>query len=259
MRDEFRKIRNAPLADLSIKYPGGGIISTSEDLLKFAINLMQGKLIGTSTIDSMLVPTRLKNCKVINYGLGFGFGTDAKGRRYFSHSGGGTGFSSLLIIYPSERLAAVHLINERDRNLENPAEVLAAIMLRDKYAMPKKSYADYLVNITKSSNVDSAISAYKNVNTYTVSEYTVTPDELILFGNDLINMGRSVDGIKFFRYFLTVFPQNVNGYIGLGDAYQKDGNIGLAINSYRLALQIDPVNSYAERMIKKLNSSKNHP
>jgi serine beta-lactamase-like protein LACTB, mitochondrial len=256
-RDEYRKIRNAPLADLSIKHPGGGIISTSEDLLNFAINLMQGKLLSPSTIDTMLTPTRLKNGSIINYGLGFGFGTDLKGRKFYSHSGGGTGFSSYILIYPSEKLATVDLINVRDRNLDNPAETLAFIMHKDKYVMPRKSFADYLVNITRSNNVDSAIYAIKKITPKTSEEYVTSPDELILFGNDLINMGRNVDGIKFFKYFLTVYPKNTSGYIGLGDAYQKDGNIGLAINSYRLALRLDPFNDYADKMIKKLNSDKN--
>jgi serine beta-lactamase-like protein LACTB, mitochondrial len=256
IRDGFRKIRNAPLADLSIKYPGGGIISTSEDLLKFAMSLMQGKLLNHATIDTMSVSTRLKSGKYISYGLGFGIGTDSRGIKYLLHTGGGTGFSSLLTIYPSEKMATIHLINARDRNLDNPAETLAQIMLKEHYQIPKKSFADYLVSIARSANVDSAITAIKNANPKLESEYNVSTEELILFGNDLLNMGRSVDGIKFFRFFVNEYPENVNGFIGLGDAYYKDGNIGLAINSFRLALRVDPLNIYADKMIRKLNNIK---
>jgi len=252
-RDGFRKIRNAPLADLSIKYPGGGLISTSEDLLKFAVNLMQGKLISHAMLDTMLVPTKLKSGKYISYGLGFGLGTDTKGRKYFSHTGGGTGFSSLLMMYPSERLATVHLTNIRDRNLDNPAETLAEIMLREKFQVPKKSFADYLVNIARSGNVDSAITAIKDVNPKITAEYNVSNEEYLLFGNDLLNMGRSIDGIRFFKFYINEYPKDAKGFVGLGDAYYKDGNIGLAINSFRLALRLDPFNAYAEKMIKKLN------
>jgi len=253
MKDGFRKIRNAPLADLSIKYPGGGMISTSEDLLKFAVNLMQGKLISHAMLDTMLVPTKLKSGKYISYGLGFGLGTDSKGRKYFSHTGGGTGFSSLLMMYPSERLATVHLTNVRDRNLDNPAETLAEIMLREKFQVPKKSFADYLVNIARSGNVDSAITAIKDVNPKITAEYNVSNEEYLLFGNDLLNMGRSIDGIRFFKFYINEYPKDAKGFVGLGDAYYKDGNIGLAINSFRLALRLDPFNAYAEKMIKKLN------
>ena len=45
VKNNFRKFENAALADLSIKFAGGGMISTSEDLLKFAQNLISFKLI----------------------------------------------------------------------------------------------------------------------------------------------------------------------------------------------------------------------
>ena len=48
IKNNFRKFENAELADLSIKFAGGGIISNSEDLLKFANKLISFKLIKSS-------------------------------------------------------------------------------------------------------------------------------------------------------------------------------------------------------------------
>jgi len=124
-------IKNAPLADLSVKYAGGGIISNVEDLLKLGKALIENKLILKSTLDSMLVPTFLPNGERIDYGLGFGFGSDSLNRRSFSHAGGGTGFCSHFAVYPEQKAVFVYLINTRENNLDNPALDIASIVLFD--------------------------------------------------------------------------------------------------------------------------------
>ncbi|MFO7446960.1 MAG: serine hydrolase [Ignavibacteriaceae bacterium] len=250
-----RKIKNAPLADLSIKYAGGGVVSTSEDLLKFAISLMEGKLISSSSLDSMLVPTKLKNGTTRDYGLGFDARVDETGRRYFQHAGGGTGFSSLLVIYPNEKTAAVHLLNIRDRGIDDAAIDLALIAMNLQPPLPKKSFADYLVSVYNLSGLDSTVTEYKNWKFTDTSVYKINEDEFILFGYDLISMNRQMDAIKYFRNVVSDHPSNSRAFVGLADAYHKDKNIGMAINSYRRALRIDPLNSYAEKMLLKLNGN----
>jgi Beta-lactamase class C and other penicillin binding proteins len=59
IKNSLRKIENAQLADLSIKVAGGGFISTSNDILLFIKGLFNGTLIRRSTLDTMLVPTRI--------------------------------------------------------------------------------------------------------------------------------------------------------------------------------------------------------
>jgi serine beta-lactamase-like protein LACTB, mitochondrial len=147
-RNSYREIQNAPLADLSIKFAGGGLISTAEDLLRFSVSLMNEKLISSAAFDTMLVPTKLKNGDRRNYGLGFAFGKDKSGEFFISHAGGGTGFSSLLVLYPESKLASVHLINIRDRNLDEPAFVLADIVMGREYHLPSASFADKLLKIS---------------------------------------------------------------------------------------------------------------
>ncbi len=70
-KNAFRRIINAPLADLSIKIAGGGLLSTTKDLLLFSKALMENKLLKQSTLDMMVERTKLKSGKEINYGLGF--------------------------------------------------------------------------------------------------------------------------------------------------------------------------------------------
>ncbi len=251
-RNIYRKIQNAALADLSIKIPGGGLLSTAEDLLKFSDSLIKGKLIKQSSLDLMIVPTKLKNGTIINYGLGFALSTDKSGRMSISHTGTGTGFSSLLVIYPQEKVASVHLINIRDRNLGDPAYDIAEIYFGNNVSIPKKSLADFLFKTTMGYGIDSSLQVYQVVKTDTISDFNKSKEELLLFGNDLLKVERYYEAIKFFRLFTTEYPEYTEAFIGLGDAYYKDGNKGLALKNFRQALKLQPANKYVSDMIKKL-------
>ena len=250
-KNNYRALQNSALADLSIKIPGGGLLSSAEDLLKFSYSLLEEKLITKSTLGLIIEPTRLKNGKTINYGLGYSFGTDESGKRFFSHAGTGTGFSSLLIIYPEDKISAVNLLNIRDRNLGNPANDLISILLGKTFEKPKKSLADILLNITLNHSIDSGLVAYRIYKPDTIN-YNSTKEELKLFGYDLINTNHRADAIRLFKMLTGEYPDYPDAYIGLGDAYYKDGNKGLSLKSFRLALRLNPVNSYAAEMVKKL-------
>jgi CubicO group peptidase (beta-lactamase class C family) len=251
-RNIYRQFQNTALADLSIKIPGGGLLSTAEDLLRFSDSLLKGKLIAVTTLDSMIVPTKLKNGKTINYGLGLSFGIDESGRKFISHSGTGTGFISMLLIYPQENVSSVHLINMRDRNLGEPAFDIAAISFRREVKNPERSLADFLLELTFNYGIDSSINAYRYLTIDTTNNFIKTKEESLAFGYDLINAFRSPDAIKYFRFLTYSFPNDAEVLIGLADAYYKDGNKGLSIRNFRLALRLKPLNKYANEMIKKL-------
>jgi CubicO group peptidase (beta-lactamase class C family) len=251
-RNKYRQIQNAALADLSIKIPGGGLLSTPEDLLKFSDSLLKNKLIKQASLDSMIVPIKLKDGKTVNYGLGFSFGIDESGKKFISHSGIGTGFTSSLIIYPQEKIAAVHLINIRDRNLGEPAFDLAAIYLGKEVETPKKSLSDFLFNITINYGIDSSLQMYRKIKSDSTNNFNTKKEDLLSFGYDMVNVEKFYEAIKFFRLFTMEFPEYAEAFIGLADAYYNDGNKGLSLKNFRQAIKLQPSNKYANEMIKKL-------
>lgn len=248
----YRQFQNASLSDLSIKFAGGGIISTSSDLLKFGISLLEGKLITKTFLDTMFAPTRLKNGRNINYGLGFSSGVDDKGKTYFYHTGNGTGFSSQIVLYPTERIVSAYLTNCVDRNLGTPAIDLVNIFRDGTIPIPKIPGSDHLLSITLSNGIDSALVNLKLVQKDTVSNINSGEEELILFGNDLLNLKKYGEAIQLFKLIINDYPAYFKGFVGLGDAYYKDGNKGLALRNYRQALKLNPNNKYVTDMIKKL-------
>ncbi len=253
-KNKFRKIQNAPMADLSIKFAGGGLVSTSEDILRFANALLDGKLIKYSTLDTMLVKTKLPNGRMIESGLGFEIKRDSHGNKFFGHYGFGTGFISLLAIYPEDSSAVVDLINTDDRNPGSPALDLAAIAFERGNPFPRKPLSDVMMEITLQKNLDSAIAECQLNIQDSVKWLDYSSREFNLFGYDLLSIKRNYDAIRWFYYFSRKYPDDISAYIGLGDSYYHDGNKGKAIQLYHRALELNSSNKYALKMIRKIEA-----
>ncbi len=254
VKNKYRNFENAPLADLSIKFAGGGLISTSGDLLKFANAILLNKFIKHSTLDSMLVPVKLLNGRAIDCGLGFEIKHDKNNKFFYGHFGYGTGFISLLAIFPEDSLAVVDLINTDDRNLGGPALDLASIILNKPFNYPLKPLQDKMMEFTLSKGIDSAISFYKMIKTDSANYYDLSAEAFNEVGYDLLKIKDRKSAIRWFSFYADEFPQNISPYLGLGDTYYNDNNKGLARKYYRKALKIDFNNSYAKQMISKLES-----
>jgi CubicO group peptidase (beta-lactamase class C family) len=105
------EVENAPFADLSIKWAGGGIISTAEDLARFHIALNNGKLLQASTLEKMYKPFQLADGNMTSYGLGWSIYEDEEGQRWVGHGGGATGGSTYLLRHPEKKLAVAIMCN----------------------------------------------------------------------------------------------------------------------------------------------------
>jgi CubicO group peptidase (beta-lactamase class C family) len=66
-----------------------------------------------------------------NYGIGFGNGTDDKGRYWFGHSGGSMGGTSMLLIYPAHNLVVVTLVNQSGATMKDLARRIGETLLED--------------------------------------------------------------------------------------------------------------------------------
>lgn len=123
----------APQVDNSIKWAGGGFLSTSEDLIRFGEAILSNALIKPETTKSFWTPPTLNDGKATNYGIGWATNTDKRGRLWVGHSGGSVGGSSMFLIYPEEKLIVVTLINRSQAKAPDLAFTIA-----DQFLNPVK-------------------------------------------------------------------------------------------------------------------------
>ena len=99
----------APL-DSSYKIPGGGWLSSAEDMARFEVAILNDKLIKRATRDLMWTPLKPSDGSNDRYGLGWGVG-DEDGIVTVGHTGGQQGSSTAFLIAPAQRDGVVVLTN----------------------------------------------------------------------------------------------------------------------------------------------------
>ena len=123
-------LTNSPLADNSYKIPGGGFVSTVEDLARFAVALQTDKLLKRETLELMYAPQKTKDGKETAYGLGWGVAKRPTGERAVGHSGGQQRISTFLHMQPEQGLAVVIMSNLERARLGDLAQQIGDIVLK---------------------------------------------------------------------------------------------------------------------------------
>jgi len=121
-------VQNADFLDSSYKIPGGGWLSSAEDMAHFEVAMLDDKLIKRTTRDLMWTPLKPTDGSQDNYGLGWGT-VDKDGVRGVGHSGGQQGTSTYFIVAPEHRAGVVVLTNMDDLDPDQLAlEIMKVLM-----------------------------------------------------------------------------------------------------------------------------------
>jgi CubicO group peptidase (beta-lactamase class C family) len=102
------------LGDLSYKYPGGGLLSTTRDLVSLGNELLHGSYIDPALRKLLFQSQFTAGKKETGYGLGWYTGKDKNGHRIWYHAGDSFSGSSYLIIYPDDDLVIAFLANSQE-------------------------------------------------------------------------------------------------------------------------------------------------
>jgi CubicO group peptidase (beta-lactamase class C family) len=121
--EKDRVLSNVPYGDLTYKFASGGMVSTAEDLVRFASALNAGKLMKAETRAAMWTPqTRLvefRDGKPTGVAVGtqallWRVAHDEAGRRFVYHCGSVQQFQACLVNYPDSDVAVAILANSWD-------------------------------------------------------------------------------------------------------------------------------------------------
>ena len=127
-KDKSGIVRNAGVLDSSYKIPGGGIISSGDDMAKFETAILGDKLVKRSTRDLMWTSLKTTDGKETGYGLGWGI-LDKFGLHILAHTGGQQGTSTAFAVVPSRNAGVVVLCNMDDVDVNQLAMQILRIAL----------------------------------------------------------------------------------------------------------------------------------
>jgi tetratricopeptide (TPR) repeat protein len=117
---------------------------------------------------------------------------------------------------------------------------------------PKQSVADALFSIMMEKGIESALQSYRTLKQS--SDYYVSENQLNALGYRLLGVKKLREALEIFKLNAEAYPQSANVYDSLGEAYMINGDRESAIRNYQRAVELNPQNTNAIEMLKKLRA-----
>jgi CubicO group peptidase (beta-lactamase class C family) len=243
---------NAPYLDMSLPYAAGSIYSTVDDLFKWDQALYQDKIVSAENKKLMFTPG------LGNYGYGIRItdqpiGKTGEKTKVLQHGGGISGFNSLLTRLVDKQQTIILLDNVSlglyHGNITNS---ITGILNGQPVEPPKRSITEALYRIAVEKDVASAVAEYRRLKAQNSPTYDFSEGELNILGYQLLGMNRTKDAIEIFKLNVEMFPNSSNPYDSLGETYLADNQKDLALANYKKAAELDPKNSNALMIVKRL-------
>ena len=128
-KTESGTVENADFLDSSYKIPGGGWLSSAEDMARFETAMLSDKLLKPETRSLMWTPLKPSDGQPNGYALGWGTLSE-DGLRYVGHDGGQQGSSTNFYIAPEQRAGVVVLANMDDVPVNDLSKQILKIVLQ---------------------------------------------------------------------------------------------------------------------------------
>jgi len=127
-KDAQGKVVNADLMDSSYKIPGGGWLSSADDMARFEIAIMKDELLRRATRDLMFTSQKTTDGKATDYGLGWDL--EMMGDvRVVRHTGAQQGTTTAIFMSPERNLGVVLLTNMDGLSAGPRAREMMSILL----------------------------------------------------------------------------------------------------------------------------------
>jgi CubicO group peptidase (beta-lactamase class C family) len=127
-------VENADFLDSSYKIPGGGWVSSAEDMARFEVAILNDKLIKRATRDQMWTAGKPSDGMKIGYALGWGNNDNGT----VGHTGGQQGTSTAFMLHSGKRAGVVVLTNMEGANASDLADEIMKVLVGGAESPVKK-------------------------------------------------------------------------------------------------------------------------
>ena len=235
--------------------PAGGLYSTLEDMARFD-RALDGDALVNEESKRLLFAAR---SVITAYGWKTSEDTLRSGatRRVLRTTGGLPGFGAVMVRVPSLQRTIIMLTNIRTMTwrLEDFAASIGRILDGEPYSLPKRSVAEALASDAKARVLPELIDRHFEQMRRDTARYALGEAELNRLGYHALNSWRDVPrAIEIFRLNVRAFPESGNVYDSLGEAYLVQGDTVRARANYRRALELDPNNSNAADILRRIGT-----
>jgi len=190
--------------------------------------------------------------KSVFWGLGVGIQETKEGESLW-HWGDNGAFKCFMLAYPKQRSGLV-LFTNGENGLSIASEVVQFALggelpafqwiKYDAYNSPAMQFAKSV----REKGAKAAIAEFRPA----LMRGDIPERSINSAGYQLLWQKKGPDAIRMFQLNVELYPKSANVYDSLGEAYMYNGDKELAIQNYEKSLDLDPKNSNAVDMLKKL-------
>jgi len=242
---------NAPYLDMSLPYAAGSLYSTVEDLYLWDQALYTDKLLTAQSKALMYKPF----LELYAYGWvvrDASFKVNGQPVSLITHDGGINGFQTRIARYPKEKNLIVLLDNTSGEYLERLSDSIAKLLYNQPYDVPKPSIVSTLTDTIRQKGIEAGIAQYRDLKAKQFAAYDFAEPELNRLGYNLLRSGKTKEAIEVFKLNVEAYPQSFNTYDSLGDAYTRNNERELAIQSYKKSLELNANNTDVTEKLQRL-------
>ncbi len=244
--------------------------TTARDYAIFVEALIRGTGLRPQTYRDMLTPQiavdpDCRNCtdrdapkqlsKTVFWGLGVGIQRTKEGESFW-HWGDNGSFKCYIVAYPKQKVGLVIFANgENGLSIVNEIERLAIGGEQPAYTWIKyDSYDSPSFQFAKTCREKGAVAAIEQFQP-ALTRGDVSEQSINSTGYELLNAKKISDAIAVFQVNVQLHPGSANAYDSLGEAYMNNGEKEQAMENYKKSLDLNPKNSNATAMLKKLQEN----
>lgn len=237
----------------------GGILSTVEDLYKWHKALLGDAILSADAKKKYYHP-ELRPDEHPNpyYGYGWDMFKTKRSTMVARHNGSNRIFYADFHRFLDEGTAIISLSNRANPNFTAINREIGKIIFEKDYepTIPaedsdaNRAFTTKIIDLTVEKGFETAWKAYrKRPAKLDLLEFVVNSK-----GYELIDGKNFRKAIDVLKLNTSAFPGSANAFDSLGEAYLESGNEPLALVNFRKSLELDPENTYAENVIKRLSA-----
>jgi len=229
----------------------GGIFSTVDDLLKWDQALYTDRLVKQTTLNEAFTPAQVR-AETTTYGFGWNI-TEKDGDRFVWHTGNTGQYRAFIGRRLGERILVVILTNQGNSRRIEICDAIVDILHGKPAIMPKLSIAMRIAGVIHARGIEAGLQEYDRLKATQLETFDFSDEsELNALGYQLLGQGEKQAAVRIFELNAREFAASSNAYDSLGEAYSNVGQRDRALQAYTKAVELDPKNLNAQRMLRGL-------
>ena len=235
----------------------GGILSTTEDLLRWDRALLTDKILSKEGKKKYYFPTlRPDETGRSHYAYGWDVSKTDRNTTRIWHNGSNRVFYADFYRFIDEGVTIILMTNNAQESFNVAGNAISKIIFDPNYepVMPipdnavNRMFTDALIQLAMTKGFTAAEKEFRaRAKGVDLLENVVNSK-----GYDLLGEKKLVEAIDVFKLNVLAFPKSANAYDSLGEAYLESGDKKSAAENYKKSLELDPENGNAREVLKKI-------